>query len=173
MEVNCRLWRFQHWPTCSSTRWEYGSFPFRNAKVTAEESASRIPMKLAKKTMDYAHKPKPKLVSVATERSRFQRQNCSSAPRPEDHACVRDREASRLLWSGREGGREHLRAGRFWRTPKGTKICLLAWEGSKIKTDSGTLLAWAWGSGAGAERHNTKAWGHGHTGCKLQSAASS
>lgn len=64
-------------------------------------------MKLTKKTMDYAHKPNP------TERTRFERQNCSSAPRPEDHACVRDREASRLLWSGDGGTREHLRAGRF------------------------------------------------------------
>ena len=106
---------------------EYGSFQFLNTKVTAEKkSASRIPMKLTKKTMNYTHNltltcewllnqiPKSNAISILLQ-----------GPR-----------ATLILAIV---VREHLRAG-FEGPQKGPKFACL---GREQDQNNGTLLAWS------------------------------
>lgn len=108
---------------------EYGSFQFLNTKVTAEKkSASRIPMKLTKKTMNYTHNLTLTcewLLNQIPKRNAISILFYSTTPRPTPISL-----------------RKHL-IRQFLKDPKRDQN-LLAWEGSKIKTmEHGTLpLAW-------------------------------
>jgi hypothetical protein len=129
---------------------EYGSFQFLNTKVTAEKkSASRIPMKLTKKTMNYTHNltltcewllnqiPKRNAISILFYYSKA-------------HAYLTQGASYTAVFEGPQ---------------KGPKFACLGREQNQNNGTWNIAACLAWGSGAGAERHNTSmAMG---TGCKL------
>lgn len=118
---------------------EYGSFQFLNTKVTAEKkSASRIPMKLTKKTMNYTHNltltcewllnqiPKTNAISILFY---------SKA-----HAYLTQGASYTAVFEGPQ---------------KGPKFACLGREQNQNNGTWNIAACLAWGSGAGAERHNT------------------